>query len=102
MSEYKPKPCPFCGGECLTSNAVGGMWRVYCEMEAIAASGDVGSTTRERVALMLKQAAEMRERAEEVRTRHSLYYGKVDYEIETVVGDEVDYILHGDGGKEEK
>lgn len=31
------------------------------KMEAIVASGDVGSMTRERVALMLKQAAEMRE-----------------------------------------
>lgn len=30
------------------------------EMEAIVASGDIGSMTRERVALMLKQAAEMR------------------------------------------
>ena len=29
------------------------------EMEAIVASGDVGSMTRKRVALMLKQAAEM-------------------------------------------
>lgn len=50
----------------------------------------------------LVNAAEMRERAEEVRARHSLYYGRVDYEIETVVVDEVDYILHGDAGKEEK
>lgn len=33
MSKSKPKPCPFCGGECLTSNAVGGMWRVYCEKD---------------------------------------------------------------------
>lgn len=31
------------------------------EMEAIVASGDIGSMTRKRVALMLKQAAEMRE-----------------------------------------
>lgn len=36
------------------------------EMEAIVASGDMGSITRERVAIMLKQAAEMYERAEEV------------------------------------
>lgn len=34
------------------------------EMEAIVASGDIGSMTRKRVALMLKQAAEMREREE--------------------------------------
>ena len=33
------------------------------EMEAIVASGDMGSMTRERVALMLKQAVETRERA---------------------------------------
>lgn len=31
--EEKLEPCPFCGGECLTSNAVGGMWRVYCEKD---------------------------------------------------------------------
>ena len=70
------------------------------KMEAIVASGDVGSMTRERVALMLKQAAEMRERAEEVGARHSLYYGKVDYESETAIVDEVDYILRGADGKE--
>ena len=32
------------------------------EMEAIVASGDIGSMTRKRVALMLKQAVEMRAR----------------------------------------
>lgn len=66
------------------------------EMEAIVASGDVGSMTRERVALMLKQAAEMRERAEEVRAIYSICYGKIDYENETAIVDEVDYIPHGD------
>lgn len=30
------------------------------EMEAIVASGDIGPMTRENVAIMLKQAAEMR------------------------------------------
>ena len=35
------------------------------EMEAIVASGDIGSMTRENVALMLKQAAEMRDRLDE-------------------------------------
>lgn len=70
------------------------------EMEAIVASGDIGSMTRKRVALMLKQAAEMCEREEEVIAIHSPYYGKLDYEIETAVVDEVDYILHGDAGKE--
>lgn len=24
--EEKPEPCPFCGGECLLSNAARGMW----------------------------------------------------------------------------
>ena len=33
------------------------------EMEAIVASGDIGPATRETVALMLKQAAEIQERA---------------------------------------
>ena len=33
MSESKPEPCPFCGGECLTLNAVGRMWRVCCERD---------------------------------------------------------------------
>ena len=33
------------------------------EMEAIVASGDIGPVTRETVALMLKQAAEIQERA---------------------------------------
>ena len=51
---------------------------------------------------MLRQAAEMRERAEEVRAIYSLYYGKIDYEINTAIVDEVDYILYGDEGKEEK
>ena len=51
---------------------------------------------------MLRQASEMRERAEEVRSRHSLYYGKIDYEHETAIVDEVDYILRGDAGKESK
>ena len=32
------------------------------EMEAIVSSGDIGPMTRETVALMLKQAAEMKER----------------------------------------
>lgn len=45
---------------------------------------------------MLKQAAEMRDRAEEVRAIYSVYYGKIDHEMETVVVDEVDYILRGD------
>lgn len=49
---------------------------------------------------MLRQAAEMRERAEEVRARHSIYYGKIDYENETAIVDEVDYILRGAEGKE--
>lgn len=70
------------------------------KMEAIVASGDIGPMTRERVALMLKQSAEMHERAEEVRARHSLYYGRVDYENETAIVDEVDYILRGAEGKE--
>ena len=65
------------------------------EMEAIVASGDIGSMTRERVALMLKQAEEMRERAEEVREIYSIYYGKIDHEIETAIVDEVDYIIRG-------
>ena len=51
---------------------------------------------------MLRQASEMRERAEEVRSRHSLYYGKIDYEHETAIVNEVDYILRGDAGKESK
>lgn len=72
------------------------------EMEAIVASGDIGSMTRERVAIMLKQAVEMRERAEEVRAKHSIYYGKIDYENETAIVDEVDYILRGAEGKELK
>ena len=31
--KHELKPCQFCGGECLLSNAVGGMWRVYCEKD---------------------------------------------------------------------
>ena len=56
----------------------------------------------ETIANMLRQASEMRERAEEVRSRHSLYYGKIDYEHETAIVNEVDYILRGDAGKESK
>ena len=41
------------------------------EMEAIVASGDIGSMTRENVALMLKQAAEMRDRLDEAIGRES-------------------------------
>ena len=37
------------------------------EMEAIVASGDIGQMTRETVAKMLRQAAEMRDRCEEKR-----------------------------------
>lgn len=39
------------------------------EMEAIVASCDIGSMTRELVAIMLKYAAEMRERAEELKAQ---------------------------------
>ena len=37
------------------------------EMEAVIASGDIGSMTRENVALMLKQAAAMREALEQAK-----------------------------------
>lgn len=64
--------------------------------------GKRGNRSGNTIAAMLRQAAVERERAEEVRSRHSLYYGKIDYEHETAIVDEIDYILRGDSGKEDK
>lgn len=50
---------------------------------------------------MLSQAADMIERCVEARSRHSLYYGKLDYEDETEIVNEIDYIIHGDTMKEQ-
>lgn len=49
---------------------------------------------------MLRQAADMIERCVKARSRHSLYYGKLDYEDETEIVNEIDYIIHGDTRKE--
>lgn len=49
---------------------------------------------------MLRQAADMIERCVKARSRHSLYYGKLDHEDETEIVDEIDYIIHGDTRKE--
>ena len=77
------------------------------EMEAIVASGDVGSMTRERVALMLKQAAEMRERAEELKAQCLKICGRetCDHKGDKCVccaRDVIDFIVRGDAGKEEE
>ena len=77
------------------------------EMEAIVASGDVGSMTRERVALMLKQAAEMRERAEELKAQCLKICGRetCDHNGDKCVccaRDVIDFIIRGDAGKEEE
>ena len=70
------------------------------EMEAIVAAGDIRPMTRERVALMLKQAAEMRERAYAVIAK-----AKKANETQTSFGcrtcvendiKEINYILRGD------
>ena len=74
------------------------------EMEAIVASGDVGPMTRETIAKMLRQAAEMRERCEEKRKEldDELFYDGAEnltlpmnecYKI-------IDYIIRGDEGNE--
>lgn len=70
------------------------------EMEAIVASGDIGSMTRERVALMLKQAAEMRERAEELKAQCLKICGRetCDHNGDKCVccaRDVIDFIVHG-------
>ena len=68
------------------------------EMEAIVASGDIGPMTRERVALMLKQAAEMRERCEEVIADVNGPSSGSDHGVATPDFDAneiVDYILQG-------
>ena len=77
------------------------------EMEAIVASGDIGSMTRKRVALMLKQAAEMRERAEEVKAQCLKICGRetCDHNGDKCVccaRDVIDFIIRGDAGKEEE
>ena len=75
------------------------------EMEAIVASGDIGPMTRARVARMLKQAADMRERCEEVISDVNGPNSRFDHGVATPDFDAneiVDYILHGDAGKEEK
>ena len=46
------------------------------EMEAIVASGDIGPMTRETVAKMLKQSAEMLERAEELKAQYLKICGR--------------------------
>ena len=68
------------------------------EMEAIVASGDIGPMTRERVALMLKQAVEMRERCEEVISDVNGPNSRFDHGVATPDFDAneiVDYILKG-------
>ena len=76
------------------------------EMEAIVASGDIGQMTRETVAKMLRQAAEMRDRAYAVIAK-----AKKANETQTSFGcrtcvenciKEINYILRGDTGKELK
>lgn len=52
------------------------------------------------IAAMLRQAADMMERCVKARSRHSLYYGKLDHEDETEIVNEIDYIIHGDTRKE--
>lgn len=70
------------------------------KMEAIVASGDVGSMTRERVALMLKQAAEMRERAEGLKAQCLKICGRetCDHKGDKCVccaRDVIDFIVRG-------
>lgn len=77
------------------------------EMEAIVASGDIGSMTRERVALMLRQAAEMRERAEELKAQCLKICGRetCDHNGDKCVccaRDVIDFIVRGDAVEEEK
>ena len=49
---------------------------------------------------MLRWAADVVERCVKARSRHSLYYGKLDYEDETEIVNEIDYIIYGDTRKE--
>lgn len=71
------------------------------EMEAIVASGDIGSMTRERVSIMLKYAAEMRERAEELKAQCLKICGRetCDHKGDKCVccaRDVIDFIVRGD------
>ena len=50
----------------------------------------------------LRYAAEMVERANERRGMFAVNYGRVDYEHDDAIVDEIDYILSGDDGKGEK
>ena len=74
------------------------------EMEAIVASGDVGPMTRETVARMLRQAAEMRERCEEKRKELDDEWFYDGAENLTLPMNEcykiIDYIIRGDEGNE--
>ena len=76
------------------------------EMEAIVASGDIGTMTRETVALMLKQAAEMKERLAAVVKHLEKYKGtkEPDYCCADCIEDiakEVGFsFASGDGGVE--
>ena len=71
------------------------------EMEAIVASGDVGPMTREIVAKMLRQAAEMRERCEELKAQCLKICGRetCDRNGDKCVccaRDVIDFIVRGD------
>ena len=82
------------------------------EMEAIVASGDIGQMTRETVALMLKQAAEMIERLDEANRKVSALMNNhvtvtidcKEYYQPFLYCDvkEISNILRGDAGKEER
>lgn len=71
------------------------------EMEAIVASGDVGPMTCEIVAKMLRQAAEMRERCEELKAQCLKICGRetCDHNGDKCVccaRDVIDFIVRGD------
>ena len=80
------------------------------EMEAIVASGDIGQMTRETVAKMLKQAAEMIERLDEANRKvYALMNNHVTFSVDCkeyyqpfLSRDvkEISSILRGDTGKE--
>lgn len=48
---------------------------------------------------MLKYAAEVIKRANERRGTFAANYGRIDYETDSAIVDEIDYVLRGNAGK---
>lgn len=78
--------------------------KIYTAEELRAESAELVDMLGEHnmTASMLRYAADLVERANERRGAFAVNYGRVDYESDSAIVDEIDYILHGDAKNENK